>query len=351
MSDSTPLRPQPADVPWPTLDWPTGSLARDESRRALAIADELFADSGTQRYGETLALVAVQRGALVLERYAAGVEPDDTQRSWSMAKSITHALTGILVGDGRLDVHDLAPVPEWRDPGDPRSRITIEHLLRMIDGLDFVEEYIPGEPSHVIDMLFQSGRADTAAYARRRPSAHEPGTFWNYSSGTTNILSAILGEVVGDGPEGMARFMRERLFAPIGMTSAQPRFDEAGTLIGSSFVFATPRDFLRFGLLYLRDGVWDGERLLPEGWVDHARSVTPASGGEYGAHWWTARVVGSDTLAAVGYEGQYLIVDPSRDLLVLRLGRSTPEQRERVEQRLGDLVAGVARSPRERGIG
>jgi CubicO group peptidase (beta-lactamase class C family) len=121
------------------------------------------------------------------------------------------------------------------------------------------------------------------------------------------------------------------------MASATPRFDDAGTFVGSSFVFATARDFARFGLLYLRDGVWDGRRILPAGWVDHARTPTPASRGEYGAHWWLA-MDGSGIFTANGYRGQYTIVDPTRDLVVVRLGGSTPEQRVNVVHGLAELV-------------
>jgi len=340
MTTLAPLPTQPEALPWPTHDWPAGALDPAAARVAAKVRETLLGEEAAGGFGDTLALLAIWRGRLVCEYYGDGVTSHDTQRSWSMAKSIVHALSGLLVGDGKLDTSALAPVSEWRGVGDPRATITLEHLLRMTDGLGFVEEYVPGQRSDVIEMLFASGKQDVAAYARQQPASHPPGLHWNYSSGTTNILSEILGAVVGGGERGMAKFMDERLFAPLGMSSAKPRFDAAGTFIGSSFVFATARDFARFGLLYLRDGVWEDERLLPAGWVDHARSQTPSSQGEYGAHWWLGRG-GPHTFCAVGYEGQYLILDPTRDLIVLRLGRSTPEQRERVEEELHRLVASV----------
>jgi CubicO group peptidase (beta-lactamase class C family) len=292
--------------------------------------------SDREAHGTHHAVLVVWRGRIVLERYGEGVAAEDTLRSWSMAKSITHALAGLLRGDGRLDPHTPAAVAAWQPPGDPRRRITFEHLLRMVDGLAFVEAYEPGVPNDVIAMLYGDGKMDVATYARAKPAAHEPGTFFNYSSGTTNILTALLGERVG-GRAGVERLLRSRLFDPLGIRSAKPRFDAAGTFIGSSYVFATARDFARFGLLYLRDGVWDGKRLLPEGWVDHARTPTPPSAGAYGAHWWLG-LGDPNSFLAKGFEGQYLVLDPTRDVLVLRCGRSSDVQRERVEARIGEML-------------
>lgn len=333
-----PLPPQPPGVPWPTDGWPAGAPDADvDAARVDAVAGAAFAPGAAASHGETHALLAVHRGRLVLERYAPGKGPDDTFPSWSVAKSVLHAVTGPLVADGRLALHAPAPVAAWRGAGDPRGAITLEHLLRMVDGLDFVELYEPEGRSDVVDMLFRAGRDDVAAYATARPLAHPPGTYWSYSSGTSNIVAAIVGAAVGGGRAGMEAHLREALFARIGMRSARPRFDAAGTFIGSSFVFATARDFARFGLLYLRDGVWDGLRVLPPGWVDHARTPTPASFGRYGAHWWLA-LDGTGIFTANGFQGQYVVVDPARDLVLVRLGASSPEQRVAVVHDLRRLV-------------
>jgi CubicO group peptidase (beta-lactamase class C family) len=176
-----------------------------------------------------------------------------------------------------------------------------------------------------------------------------PDTFWNYSSGTSNIVSALVGRIVGDGGAGMEAFLRETLFDRIGMSTATLRFDAAGTWIGSSFVFATARDFARFGYLYLRDGVWEGERVLPEGWAQYARTPTPASSGWYGAHWWLS-LDGSGRFHASGYRGQYIIVDPARDLVLVRLGGSTPEQRVAVMNFLREAVECFPLLDQERGF-
>ncbi len=325
------LPAQPAGVPWPTADWPTGEPAADLD----PLLDEVMDPDGP--LARTRAVVVVHQGRLVAERYGDRtdvwgdttgdpVTADTPLISWSMAKSMLHAVVGMLVGEGRLALDAPAEVPEWT-AGDPRSAITLEHLLTMRDGLDFVEDYVDSGVSHVIDMLFGSGIADTAAFAAGRLLAHAPGSAFNYSSGTSNVISGIVRRTLG-GEDPYRTFLHERLFGPIGMRSADPRFDDAGTWIASSYVWATARDMARFGQLYLRDGWWDGRRLLPEGWVDHARrarSVDPEDGRLYGAHWW---VVGDDvgSFWASGYEGQSILVCPGLDLVVVRLGKSTTEQ-------------------------
>jgi CubicO group peptidase (beta-lactamase class C family) len=313
----------------------------DQARIAAAM-ERAFRTPAPESHGETLALLALHRGEVVLERYAPGKGPDDTFISWSVAKSILHALVGVLVGEGRLDPLAPAPVPAWSAPGDPRGAITLEHLLRQVDGLDFVEVYEDGQRSDVVDMLFRAGKDDVAGFAETRPLAHPPGTVWNYSSGTSNIVSAIVGRTVGGGRAGMEAFMLEALFEPLGMKSATARFDAAGTFIGSSYVFATARDFARFGHLYLRDGVCEGRRVLPAGWVDHARRLTPQSDGWYGAHWWLA-LHDPAIFTATGFNGQYIVVVPERDLVLVRLGVSSPLQRPNVIRDLREIVESFPR--------
>jgi CubicO group peptidase (beta-lactamase class C family) len=332
-----PLPPQPEDVPWPTEEWSAAPSDSSVERSVIdGVLSRLFAESAREATGETHAVVLIHRGQLVAERYSPEHQRRSTFCSWSMAKSITHALLGVLVREGKLKVGDAAPVPEWQEPGDPRSGITIDHLLRMSDGLEFNEDYVDEHVSHVIEMLFGEGKDDVVRYAVARTLAHEPGSVWSYSSGTTNILSGILARSIGAGEAGMRASLQSEIFDRIGMRSAMPRFDAAGNFIASSFVFATARDFARFGLLYLRDGVWEGERLLPEGWVDAARTLTPASGGEYGAHWWLA-MDGSGIFHASGYRGQFIVVDPRRDVVIVRLGASEPPQRGAVYRALAEL--------------
>jgi CubicO group peptidase (beta-lactamase class C family) len=300
--------------------------------------------------GITLAFVVVHHGEIVVERY--GVQPgnlfqpdevpvgaDTPLISWSTAKSMVHAAVGVLVADGRLDPSEPAAVPAWA--GTPKSAITVLDLLEMRPGLRFVESYVEGEPSHCLDMLFGVGAGDHAGYAAALPLDHPPGTVWNYSSGTTNIVCRILGDLVVGGEPGMRAFLDQRLFGPAGMPDAEATFDAAGTWAGSSYVHAPARQFARFGELYLNDGVSGGTRILPEGWVDHARTVVahdPETGFGYGRHWW----IWPDqpgSLAAHGYEGQYVIVLPERDAVVVHLGKTESGVRDRLVARLRGIIA------------
>ncbi|MEP7045182.1 MAG: serine hydrolase [Ilumatobacteraceae bacterium] len=309
------------------------------------ITDELF--TAAAPHGLSLALLVLHHGEVVLERYGmqpdsvfgpgAQVDADTTLISWSMAKSITHAAVGILVGDGLLDLHRPAAVPSWQ--GTPKEAITLQDLLEMRPGLEWVEDYVDDSVSHCIEMLFGAGQGDMAAYAAALPMTRRPGSTWNYSSGTTNIVCRIIGDVVGGGREGMESFLRHRLFDPTGMSSAVPKFDDSGTFVGSSYVYATTRDFARFGSLYLDDGVVAGRRVLPEGWRDHARTFVASDedGLDYGRHWWMWRDQ-PGSLACHGYEGQYCIVVPDRDLVVVHLGKCPADARVELTSRLRALV-------------
>jgi CubicO group peptidase (beta-lactamase class C family) len=211
--------------------------------------------------------------------------------------------------------------------------------------------------SHAIDMLFGSGAADHAGYAAGLPLDDEPGTVWNYSSGTTNIISRIIGDiVVGDAgavraeqrQQAVDDWLRNRLFAPAGMHSAIPKFDGDGNWVGSSYVYATARDFARFGELYRNDGVAEaGERVLPAGWADHGRTFVAhdaeaagAEGFDFGRHWWMwPEFPGS--IAAHGYEGQYIVVAPDRELTVVHLGKTPRDHQPALVARLGELIGSI----------
>ena len=319
------------------------------------LVDELFQRPAD--LGVTLALVVRHRGEVVAERY--GIQPenifqpaieitaDSTLTSWSMAKSITQAAVGILVGDGALDIEAPAPVPEWS--GSPKGEITTLQLLEMRSGLRFVEDYVDDEISHCIEMLYGESGPSHAAYAAALPLDHAPGSFYSYSSGTTNIIARIIGDILSGGPggdpqrrrEAVEAFLRDRLFGPVGMDSAIPKFDDAGDFVGSSYVFATALDFAKFGELYRHDGVTAaGERILPSGWVDHAR--TPIShddenGCDYGRHWWMwPEIPGS--LACHGHEGQYIVVVPDRELVIVHLGKTDATVSPLLRARLRQMV-------------
>jgi len=240
-----------------------------------------------------------------------------------MAKSILHALIGILVGRGEISTAEKAMAPEWQVSGDPRAEITIHDLLTMRSGLEFIEDYENEGVSDVIQMLWGSGSENVAAYAADKPLIHKPGTVWSYSSGTTNILSRIVSSRVGTG-NAMRKFMFHALFEPLGMQSPEPKFDAAGTFKASSFCFCNIEDFARFGYLYLQDGIWQDQRILPTGWAEYAR--TPVHMDEesgYGAHWWITP--DRSAFYASGYEGQHILVVPSKGLVIVKLGKSSTD--------------------------
>jgi CubicO group peptidase (beta-lactamase class C family) len=332
------LPPQPADVPWPAAAWPTGLPAGVDVERlehALAVVA-----TKQPRLGETRAVVIIQHGKLVAERYLPGFGPDTALLSWSMAKSITHALLGIAVRRGLVDIDTPMGNPRWA-ASDPRAAIPWRQWSNMIDGQDYHEigEDAPTR-NDAARMLYGVGRLDIAGFAASLPLAHPPGTHWNYNSAGVNLIAEALGRVLAPGGSPLERRTRltavlaDELFGPLGMTSAQPEFDATGTFAGSALVYATARDWARFGLLYLRGGVWQTRRILPEGWVDFARTKTPVEDCDvYGAGWWVTPAVGPgkpypaltqqgprDLFVAQGHEGQVVVVVPSKDLVLVRLG-------------------------------
>jgi CubicO group peptidase (beta-lactamase class C family) len=333
-----PLPPQPVGVAWPTSQWPAGAPLGVDAAQLEESLSVTRAPQGD--LGETRAVVIIQGGRLVAERYMPGFGPETRLISWSMAKSITQALLGIAVRQGRLDIDKPMGNPRW-EAGDPRNQIPWRQWINMVDGQAYLEIGAPGPTRNdAAHMLFGTGRLDVAAYAASLPLSHPPGTHWNYNSAGIDLICDGLGRAFAPGAAPrdrrikVASVLRQELFDPIGMKSAQPEFDAAGTFIGGSHVYATAQDFARFGYLYLRGGVWDGRRILPEGWVDFARTQTPADDSNiYGAGWWITPSDGQgrpfrglapggpkDLFVAQGHEGQLIVVVPSKDLIVVRLG-------------------------------
>ena len=323
----------PAETPWPTE-----AFERADAPEGLhVLLDQAFDDEGP--LASTHAVVVVHRGRMVAERYGGElgsfvgdptpVTPTTPLLSWSMAKSMLAMLVGQLVDEGRLDLDEpmATRVPEWSAEGDPRGEISLKDLLEMRDGLDFAEDYVDNRASDVIEMLFGTGQADMAHFAADRPLAAAPGSRFNYSSGTTNILSRLVAEELG-GEAAMRAALDERLFLPLSMRTATPSFDQAGTFIASSYVHATAEDFARFGLMLCRGGRADGRQLVPEAWIDRQRtavSVDEEDGSLYAAHLW---VVGDElgSFYCNGFEGQRIVAVPPLDLVIVRLG-STPAER------------------------
>jgi CubicO group peptidase (beta-lactamase class C family) len=336
-----PLPPQPKGVPFPTTAWPKAAPSADV---APIIKRQFEAAFGGQikEIGETRAVIIVQGGKIVAEQYGAGFTEISKLNSWSMAKSMTAALVGITIGDGKMKLDDPLNEPLW-DDGDTRRNITIRQALHMSDGLRWREDgYDDPIQNDAAKMLFGTGRENIVEYVASRPAEFTPGEKWRYSSGITNLISAAVGRaqsppsiVDPTGKEGLRTFMYERLFRPIGMTRTAAEFDLAGNFYASSLIQATAQDFARFGLLHLRDGVWDSKRILPAGYVDFVRTPTTAQGAtSYGAHWWLSLSNKAgllkdgpyDSFEANGFQGQLIAVIPSKDLVIVRLGMMSGEE-------------------------
>jgi CubicO group peptidase (beta-lactamase class C family) len=298
---------QSRDVPFPTVEWPLGELPQAVDVAALdeAVRTAFGADDADAR---VRSLLVVAGGELVYERYHPLDSPDVATPSFSVAKSVTSAIVGMLIGDGRLELDAPAPVEEWQAEGDPRREITLEDLLRMSSGLEWEEDYGPG--SVVLEML-QSPHAAKVPISQELTA--DPGTVWEYSTGTTAILAEIAADELGGG-DALDAYVHDRLLDPLGMTSTVLLEDASGTWFGGLGADSTPRDYAKFGLLFLRDGVWEGERVLPQGWVDASRSPS-STNPTYGLQWWMNGPTG--TFAALGLFGQQIIVAPELDVVMV----------------------------------
>ncbi len=275
--------------------------------------------------GHPFAFVVLHKGAVVAERYGAGITPGTQLLSWSMGKSFTNALAGIMAGDGLVDIHAPLEIPQWQ--GDGRKAITLSDLMQMQSGLQWNENY--GNRSDVNLMLHRE--ADMGLYALSKPLEHDPGTFWYYSSGSTNIVMRYLrGKFPSD--EAFLHYLRERLFAPLAISNPHFEPDMSGTPVGSSYLYATARDYARFGQLFLDDGCVQGRRILPEGWVDYTVTPASASEGKYGAFFWlnlggACPDAPQDMFSCQGHDGQVIYIIPSKELVVVILGYSPKPDR------------------------
>jgi len=307
-----------------TIAWPAGDKIADtipEGIRMDKLTEALnLAFVDTVPFKGTFAVAVAYKNQLVAERYREDLSADNLFLSWSMAKSFTNTLIGILVKQGKINIDQQVNIPEWDE--DQRSEITLKNLLCMNSGLEWNENY--GSNSDVNRMLFKNG--NMALFAQEKPLMANPGTKWYYSSGTTNIVCNYIRDIIGNDKEYYA-FPRRELFDKTGMRSVIFETDASGTFAGSSYLYASMRDYIRYGLLYLNKGNWLGEQILPETWIDY--TVTPANGseGRYGAFFWLNKSreypdVPEDMYSCRGHDGQYIIIIPSKELVIVRTGFS-----------------------------
>jgi CubicO group peptidase (beta-lactamase class C family) len=346
--------PEPAKPDQPVYARYADDAAISEAALKNAIAP-FFED---EALAETRAILIMHGGLLVAERYAPGYGPDSRLISWSMAKSVTATLAGFMVADGLLVLDDPAPVSEWANAGDARNRITLRQLLHMSSGIDHTETAEDGTAIYKADttrMLFLDGREHIARYAEGRMLEAPPGSKFEYSSATSNIIADIMTRTLTDSRnpqirrDAMLEYARGRLFEPLGMTSAFPEFDRQGTMLGGSIIHATGRDWAKFGEFLRNNGSVRGAQLLPTNWLRFMKSPS-ANNPAYGGHIWLNRGTGgaraplfpgkapSDVFAAIGHLGQYVIVSPQHKLTIVRLGKTQDEELGPIKDQLAKVI-------------
>lgn len=312
-----------------TIAWPLGDVLPDslpvgvDYERLNLILDAAVDKPGEEPFKKTLGVAVVYKNALVGENYLDGYDAWTRFHGWSMTKSLTGAMAGALVGEGRLDPGARTGLPQWQD--DERRNITVEHILHMSSGLEWVENYFTISEATV--MLMQSD--DMFGSVTTCPLEHAPGTHWNYSSGDANLLSGLLRLAIGD-EEDYLGYAYTRIFHRIGMLNTVVETDASKLFVASSYSYGSTRDWARFGMLFLNNGVFAGDTVLNPGWVEYMRKPAPASGGKYAATFWLEEPsperalvdVPDDVFFADGFLGQRVYIIPSRDLVVVRMGYS-----------------------------
>jgi CubicO group peptidase (beta-lactamase class C family) len=322
-------------------------------REALARKiDALFTGDGT---GETRAVIVMHRGEVVAERYADGYGRNTKFLGWSMSKTVTGVLIGMLVADGRLRLDSSPPIPRWRRAGDPRGEITLRQLLQMRSGLRHEEKAEPVYTSPEVRMMFLDGRDDMAGWAEAQPLEHEPGRAFDYSTPTAMILSDVLARTLAPGGSPAQRqravneFVQARMAVPLKMRSLTAEYDRAGTMMGGSMVWATARDWASFGEFLRHEGSVGGAQIVPRAWVEFMVAPSPRAP-DYGATIWLNRASGGERamlfaeqgpeslFAAIGHLGQYVLVSPSQKLTVVRLGKTDEAERGALVEALAEIV-------------
>lgn len=328
------LRSQSFKIPDPgysqdTIPWPLGDVlptTRPEGVDYAKLESTLknaIDEPGSEPLKKTLGLAVVYDNQLIAEQYMEGYDAWTRFHGWSMTKSITGAMTGALVGEGVIDIKSPANIPEWQN--DERKDITVENILHMSSGLEWLENYFTISDATV--MLMQSD--DMFASISSCSLEHEPGSFWNYSSGDANLLSGLIRDAIGDEDEYHG-YAYSRLFHRIGMLNTVVETDASDLFVASSFSYGSTRDWARFGMLFLNNGVFEGDTVLSRDWVEFMKSPAPASNGQYAGTFWLKEPeaenaltdVPEDLFFADGFLGQRVYMIPSKKLVVVRMGYS-----------------------------
>ena len=325
---------------WPTDHWPEKKIQLDD-QDFKKIIDYTFSNESIETLGRTNALLIVQNGSIVYEKYNEPINRNTKLISYSMAKSYIGLLTGMMIDKGFIESKDENNLlKEWQDN---RKNISISHLLNMQSGLDFVEQYDNNGRSDTLEMLFGNGRFDQASFAASFAlKSIAPGMKFNYSTGETNILSKIIKLRLQEQNLNYQNFINDNLSSKIGLKNTIFEFDDSGTFIGGSSVFANARDYARFGYLYLRDGQWDGETIVSKSWIDDTRKPAKNTNKMYSNKFWMPHPaspisIPKDTYFCAGFGGQYILMIPSKDMVVVRLGETYVED-DKVLENLSEII-------------
>lgn len=336
-----------SEVPyWPTKEWKVRKISLTTVQKKSLQAFESYSfpkdrNDETRAGVRTDGIVIIRDGYLIYEKYSKQYNKDKPHLAWSATKSFVNALYGIVVKEGLVNIDDPLAKHNKAFAKGEHKKITINHVLQFSSGIVWNEGYESSSlKSDVIAMLYTRGRKDMSTFVAQSEVGFPPGTRWKYSSGDTNILMGTLKGVVGE--QNYPNYPWEKLFDPLGMKNVTWERDQSGTFVGSSYIYATPRDLAKFGYLYLQDGVWENKRIFPKGWVKYTTTVPPAfykavQEGRYkeepsGAHWWLNAGIAEhgipvpwpdapkDVFVAEGHWGQYVFVIPSYNMVIARTG-------------------------------
>jgi CubicO group peptidase (beta-lactamase class C family) len=323
-------------IPWPMGNVMPAKTTNIDTLKLEEITERLMDDE--EYNGHAFAFMVVHKGIPVVEAYQPQFNAKTRFLSWSMAKSFTNTLAGIIVKDGKWDINQPMNIPEWQT--DDRKQITINNLMQMQSGLRWNEDY--GNRSDVTQMLYCAN--DFAKFTYNQPFAFPAGSYWYYSSGSVNVVNYLMRKTIGNDNE-YYNFAQSRLFNKIGMDDAVFEVDASGTQVGSSYIYATARDYARFGMLYLQDGIFNGERILPEGWVKYTTTPASASSGKYGSLFWLNHskyypAAPEDMYSCNGHDGQQIFIIPSKELVIVLVGYSPkPDRVMKFNELLGDVLS------------
>jgi len=324
-------------IAWPLGDVLTGPLSGINMEELKNISKRLITDNAYS--GDAFAFMVLYKGIPVAEAYKPQFNQQTRFLSWSMAKSFTNTLVGIMVKQGIMDISAPIGIKEWQ--GDERSKITLNDLLQMQSGLKWNEDY--GSRSDVNLMLFT--KADKGEFAISQSLEYPAGTHWYYSSGNVNLVTRLIRKQFKEDSLYYS-FVHTQLFNRIGAPDIVFEVDPSGTFIGSAYLYATARDYARFGLLYLNDGVFNGERILPEGWVKYTTTPASDSKGQYGAFFWLNLSneypsAPKDMFSAEGHDGQQIFIIPSKEMVIVVVGYSPRSHSMDFDRLLADILKTV----------